>query len=125
MFESLHIINQIIFKLGVSNSKTKKFFKLGESKVYKNMESLIKHFKYWSEGVTISSNIINSSVESPKGEFSVFLSSDGTNKPNRVKIKSPAFYSLQVLKKLSVGHLLADLVTLIGTIDVVFGEIDR
>lgn len=125
MFESLHIINQVIFKLNKPGSCSKKFFKTNKDKVYKNMESLIKHFKYWSEGIKINSNIVNSSVESPKGEFSVFINSDGTNKPNRVKVKSPAFYSLQVLKKLSVGHLLADLITLIGTIDVVFGEIDR
>lgn len=65
------------------------------------------------------------SVESSKGEFGVLLVSDGTNKPYRCKVRSPSYYSLQFLPKMLKGHLLADLVTLIGTIDIVFGEIDR
>jgi NADH:ubiquinone oxidoreductase subunit D len=89
------------------------------------MESLIKHFKNWSEGNIIKTNVCAASVESPKGEFNVTIFSNNTNKPNRVKIRSPAYYNLQAVKLLAKGHLLADLITLIGTIDIVFGEVDR
>ena len=89
------------------------------------MESLIKHFKYWSEGFVLPKNLVAVSVESPKGEFGVTLFTDNTNKPYRCKVRSPAYYHLQLLEYLAPGNLLADLVTLIGTIDIVFGEIDR
>jgi NADH:ubiquinone oxidoreductase subunit D len=89
------------------------------------MEDLIKHFKHWSEGDKIKSNWTYQSVESPKGEFGVSLISNNTNMPYRCKVRSPAYHNMHVLPQISKGHFLADLVALIGTIDVVFGEVDR
>lgn len=89
------------------------------------MESLINHFKYWSEGFCVQAGYTYSAVESPKGEFGVSLFADNSAKPYRCKVRSPAYHHLQVLPKLSKGHFLADLAALIGTVDIVFGEIDR
>lgn len=92
---------------------------------YTTMESLINHFKFWSEGFKVKSNFSYKSVESPKGEFGVTLFSDNSSKPYKCKVRSPAYHHLQVLPKISKGHFLADLVALVGTIDIVFGEVDR
>jgi NADH:ubiquinone oxidoreductase subunit D len=89
------------------------------------MERVIDHFKFWTEGARIQSNWTYSSVESPKGEFGVSLIADNTNTPYRCKVRSPAFHNLHALPQITRGHFLADLVALIGTIDVVFGEVDR
>ena len=89
------------------------------------MESLIQHFKIYSEGITPPRAETYVAIEAPKGEFGVYLFSDGTPKPYRCRIKSPGFLHLQGLDKMSRGLYLADLVTLIGTQDLVFGEIDR
>jgi NADH-quinone oxidoreductase subunit D len=89
------------------------------------MENIIHHFKYWQDGFLVPKNYIYTSVESPKGEFGVFLIADGSNKPFRCKIKSPAYSHIQFLNYLANNVMLADLVTIIGTIDIVFGEIDR
>lgn len=89
------------------------------------MESLIHHFKLYSEGFVLQKGEVYVGVEAPKGEFGVFLSSDGTNKPIRCHLRSPGFYHLQGLSVVGEGHLLADVVTIIGTMDLVFGEIDR
>ena len=89
------------------------------------MESMIRHFKYWQDGFTLNKCFIYSAVESSKGEFGVFLVSNKTNKPYRCKIKSPAYSHINLLNYLSKNVMLADLVALIGTIDIVFGEIDR
>lgn len=143
MTESLNIMNQVIGKLT-------KFKKNGNKKnsninphmlikylnpkswnqhnyksEYSSMEQLINHFKYWSEGFPVQPGFTYRAVESPKGEFGVSLISDGTNIPYKCKVRSPAYHHLQVLPKISKGHFLADLVTLMGTIDIVFGEIDR
>lgn len=91
----------------------------------KDMTSLINHFKLFSEGITVPMGITYSAIEAPKGETGVTLISDGTNRPYRCKIRSPGFMHLQALNYLTVGHLLADLVTVIGTLDIVFGEVDR
>jgi len=123
--ESLSIVNQCLFKLKKKKSISENFFLSNKDKVYQNMESLIKHFKSWSEGIIINTNTSVAAVESPKGEFLVTIFSNNTNKPDRVKVRSPAYYNMQVIKHLAKGHLLADLVTLIGTIDIVFGEVDR
>ena len=85
----------------------------------------IKHFKYWSEGFNVKSNNVYRAVESPKGEFGVTLISNNSKYPYKCKVRSPAFHHLQLLPKIAKGHFLADLVTLIGTVDIVFGEIDR
>jgi len=90
-----------------------------------SMESLIHHFKFFSEGFTLTQNEIYSAVEAPKGEFGVFLITNGTNKPYRCKIRSPGLNHLQGLNLLVENSFIADLVTCIGTIDIVFGEIDR
>ena len=92
---------------------------------YISMESLIEHFKYWSEGFKIEPNLTYQAVEAPKGEFGVTLISDGSNKPYRCKVRSPAYYHLQLLPAIAKGHFLADVAALIGTVDIVFGEVDR
>jgi len=137
MVESINIVNQVINKLTFTslnvnshvkilnflNKKNKN--KLNYKNNYNSMEKLIHHFKYWSEGFNIKSNITYQGVESPKGEFGVTLISDNSNKPFKCKVRSPAYHHLQVLSMMSKGHFLADLVAIIGTIDIVFGEIDR
>nr|YP_004841719.1 NADH dehydrogenase subunit 7 [Ichthyophthirius multifiliis]AEL89261.1 NADH dehydrogenase subunit 7 [Ichthyophthirius multifiliis] len=144
MSESLNIINQNINKITKFNSndlnnnnniKFKNHIKPqiilnylkpnNNTNNYNTMESLINHFKNWSSGIKVKSGYTYQSVESPKGEFGITLISDGSNKPYKCKIRSPAYHHLQVLPKIGKGHFLADIVTLIGTIDIVFGEIDR
>jgi len=132
IIESLNIsgiVAKRILKKKIECSK-KKFFlknvvtsKKKKSKIY--MENMIKHFKYWQDGFILNKNFIYSAVESSKGEFGIFLISNKTNKPYRCKIKSPAYSHINLLNYLSKNIMLADLVTLIGTIDVVFGEVDR
>lgn len=124
MLESLQIINQ---NLTLFNTLSKYSNDLISSILdeQNSMENLISHFKFWSEGFIINSNIIYQPVESPKGEFGVSLISDNSSKPFRCKIKSPSLNHLFLLKFLTKNVFLADLVTLIGTIDIVFGEIDR
>ncbi len=90
-----------------------------------NMEDLIHHFKLFSEGFHISPGEVYTSIEHPKGEFGIYLISDGANKPYRLKIRSPGFAHLQALDEMSRGHMISDVVTIIGTQDIVFGEIDR
>ena len=90
-----------------------------------SMESLINHFKLFTEGFHVPPGETYSAVEAPKGEFGVLLISDGTNKPYRCKIRSPGFPFLQATEFLSKGHMLSDLVAIIGSLDIVFGEIDR
>jgi NADH dehydrogenase (ubiquinone) Fe-S protein 2 len=145
MTESLNIINQVINKITkhkIQKKKIKSTSNINPHQIlrfinpkhlnqnnYKNeyisMEQLIKHFKYWSEGFSVKPNWTYRAVESPKGEFGVSLISNGTNIPYKCKARSPAYHHLQVLPKISKGHFLADLVALMGTIDIVFGEIDR
>jgi NADH-quinone oxidoreductase subunit D len=90
-----------------------------------SMEALIHHFKLYTEGYHVPKGEIYVAVEAPKGEFGVFLVADGTNKPYRCRIKAPGFAHLQGLDFMSRGHMLADVVTNIGSLDIVFGEIDR
>ena len=137
MIESINIINQTIQKITFLSNKNfysinyiinffNKFLELDTLKnSYNKMEELIKQFKYWDSYLIIKKNLFYRAVESPKGEFGVFLISNNSNKPLKCKIRSPAFHHLQFLSYISKGHFLADLVTLIGTIDIVFGEIDR
>jgi NADH:ubiquinone oxidoreductase subunit D len=89
------------------------------------MENIISHFKYWSFGFNLKKSIISTQIESPKGEFCISLFTDNTEIPYRCKIRSPSLHSLQFIKFLSKNIFLSDLVTLVGTIDIVFGEIDR
>lgn len=89
------------------------------------MEDLIHHFKLFTEGYSVPAGEVYSAVEHPKGEFGIYMVSDGANKPYRLKIRAPGFVHLQSLDEMSRGHMLADAVTIIGTQDIVFGEIDR
>jgi NADH:ubiquinone oxidoreductase subunit D len=103
-------------------------YKLGlvsKTKMKENMESLINHFKLYSEGYSIDKDETYVGVEAPKGEFGVFLVSDNSNRPYRCKIKAPGFAHLQGLDFISKGHMIADVAAIIGTLDIVFGEVDR
>src|SRR5690554_398576 len=90
-----------------------------------DMESLIHHFKLFTEGYTVPEGEVYAAVEAPKGEFGVYLISDGANKPYRVKVRAPGFPHLAAMNEMVQGHMLADVVAVIGTQDIVFGEIDR
>jgi NADH-quinone oxidoreductase subunit D len=90
-----------------------------------NMEELIHHFKLFTEGFHVPEGQVYSAIEHPKGEFGIYLVADGANKPYRLKIRAPGFAHLQGLDEMARGHMLADVVTIIGTQDIVFGEIDR
>lgn len=90
-----------------------------------NMEELIHHFKLCTEGMHVPVGEVYSAIEHPKGEFGVYAVSDGANKPYRLKLRSPSYVHLSAMTELARGHMIADVVTLVGTIDIVFGEIDR
>lgn len=90
-----------------------------------NMEELIHHFKLCSEGIHVPVGEVYSAIEHPKGEFGIYAISDGANKPYRLKIRSPGYVHLSAMDELTRGHMIADVVTMVGTIDIVFGEIDR
>ena len=90
-----------------------------------DMESLIHHFKLFTEGYTVPAGEAYAAIEHPKGEFGCYLISDGANKPYRLKIRPPGFVHLSAMDEIARGHMLADVVTVIGTMDIVFGEIDR
>lgn len=127
MRESLKIIKQCLdnIKLGNIRSDNRKVSFPLKSEMKQSMESLIHHFKLSTEGICPSSGETYSASEAPKGEFGVHLVSNGTNRPYRCKIKAPGFNHLQAFNLMSQGHLIADVVTIIGTQDIVFGEIDR
>lgn len=127
MRQSLRIISQCINTIpeGPVKSSDAKIVTPSRSQVKNSMESLIHHFKLHTEGFSVPSGETYSATEAPKGEFGVFLISNGSNKPYRCKIKAPGFNHLQALDFMSKGHLVADVVTIIGTQDIVFGEVDR
>ncbi len=89
------------------------------------MEDLIHHFKLFTEGMHVPEGEAYAAVEHPKGEFGIYLVSDGANKPYRLKIRAPGYPHLAAMDELARGHMLADVVAMIGTLDIVFGEIDR
>ncbi len=97
--------------------------KRGEMK--QSMEALIHHFKLYTEGYKVPAGEVYAAVEAPKGEFGVYLVSDGTNKPYRCKIRAPGFAHLQAMDFLCRGHMLADVAAILGSLDIVFGEVDR
>jgi NADH dehydrogenase I D subunit len=127
MFNSIYLIEQIIINLPNGPYKIQDF-KISPpsiTQMKKSMEAIIHHFKYFSEGFHISYGETYTSIESPKGEFGIHLISFNSNLPYRCHIKAPGFLHLQSLDFLTKGHLIADLVAIIGTLDIVFGEIDR
>ena len=91
----------------------------------KSMESLIHHFKLYTEGFKVPEGEVYAAVEAPKGEFGVYLVSDGSNKPYRAHIRAPGFAHLQAMDFLCRKHMLADVSAILGSIDIVFGEVDR
>ena len=127
MKESLKIIEQCLSKIpeGLIKTVDNKVTPPTRRNLKKSMESLIHHFKIYTQGFEVPLNEVYSASEAPKGEFGVYLISNGTNRPYRCKIKAPGFSHLQALDFMSKGHLIADVVTIIGTQDIVFGEVDR
>jgi NADH:ubiquinone oxidoreductase subunit D len=133
MRESCFIILQAINFLHVLKNANDNSYIINDSKIAPpsralmkyNMEALIHHFKLYSEGFIVPQGETYSLVEAPKGEFGVFLVGNNTNRPYRCRIKSPGFFHLQGLDLMAKKLFLADLVTIIGTQDLVFGEIDR
>ena len=134
MKQSTYIIEQCLHKLtdlrkfkladfSASNSGLKVIS--NKKKIKTSMENLIHHFKIYSKGFIVPKNLCYTSVEAPKGEFGSFIMSNNTFKPFRNKIRAPGFFHLQGLDFMSKDHFLADIVTIIGTLDIVFGEIDR
>ena len=140
MLESTYIIYQILPNFLTFNFSTKSnfnflnFFELISDNTYtknhffnknNSMEELIEHFKYYSEGLKVPSGVTYQAVESPKGEFGVSLVSDASNKPYRCKIRTPAYHHLQLMSDIMQGHYFADMITILGSQDIVFGEVDR
>ena len=127
MRQAVRIVQQALDKLplGPVRSSNYKFVPPPRSEIGTSMEALIHHFKYWTEGFNAPKGAVYSAVESPKGELGVYLESDGGPKPFRVHFRAPSFDNLQVLPVLAKGHLVADLVAIIGSIDIVLGDVDR
>jgi len=127
MRESLKIIQQCLNKIPMGPIKTDdhKVTPPSREHLKQSMESLIHHFKLYTEGISVPAGETYTATEAPKGEFGVYLISNGTNRPYRCKIKAPGFGHLQALDFMAKGHMVADVVTIIGTQDIVFGEVDR
>lgn len=127
MRESIKIIRQVIdnMPMGPAKSIDHKVTPPSRTDMKHSMEALIHHFKLYTEGFKVPAGETYTAVEAPKGEFGVYLISDGSNKPYRCKIRAPGFASLQATEFISKGHMLADIVANIGSVDVVFGEVDR
>ena len=127
MRESLRIISQCLDAMpnGPVRIDDRKISPPSRGDMKHSMEALIHHFKYYTEGVVVPAGEIYAAVEAPKGEFGVYLVSNGTHRPYRCKIRAPGFAHLQGLDFMSRGLMLADVVTMIGTQDIVFGEVDR
>lgn len=127
MRQSISIIYQCInqIPMGLIRLDNYKISPPYRKQMKTTMESLIHHFKFYSEGIHVPKGISYGVVEAPKGETGVFLVSNGTNLPYRVKIRAPGFAHLQGMNHMISGHMIADLVTAIGTMDIVFGEVDR
>ena len=127
MRESTNIIMQALEKLPKGPIMTTDS-RIGPPKrqaMKNSMEALINHFKLYTEGYHVPSGEVYAAVEAPKGEFGVYLISDGSNKPYRCKIKAPGFVHLQAMNYMIKGHMLADVPAVLGSMDIVFGEVDR
>ena len=127
MRQSLRIIEQCLNKMPPGEIKVDdaKISPPSRAEMKNSMEAVIHHFKLFSQGYQVPPGSTYTAIESPKGEFGVYLVADGGSKPYRCKIKAPGYAHLAAVEKLSKSHFIADLVAIIGTLDVVFGEIDR
>jgi NADH-quinone oxidoreductase subunit D len=127
MRECLKIIGQCLDKMpeGPVMTDDRKIAPPPRAEMKKSMEAMIHHFKFYTEGFHVPAGEVYAAVEAPKGEFGVYLIADGTNRPYRCKIRAPSYAFLQATDFLSRGHMLSDVVAIIGSLDVVFGEIDR
>lgn len=127
MRESLRIIQQCLNEIPFGPIKVDdhKITPPSREHMKQSMESLIHHFKLYTEGIVVPVGETYTATEAPKGEFGIYLISNGTNRPYRCKIKAPGFGHLQALDFMAKGHMVADVVTIIGTQDIVFGEVDR
>ena len=131
MRQSIRIMRQCVEKLlsengrGPVQTQNHKFTQPSRPDMKRSMESLISHFKLFTEGFKVPPGEVYAAVEAPKGEFGVYLVSDGGDKPYRCKIRAPGFAHLQAIDDMSRKHLLADMTAIIGTLDIVFGDIDR
>ena len=131
MRQSVRIMKQACEKLqtgvdiGSHVAENKKVVPPSRGEMKRSMEALIHHFKLYTEGAHVPAGEVYAAVEAPKGEFGVYLVSDGSNKPYRCKIRAPGFPHLQAMDHLNRGHMLADVSAIIGSLDIVFGEIDR
>jgi NADH-quinone oxidoreductase subunit D len=131
MRQSTKIMKQCVAKLQSANgqgpvhSLDQKVVPPKRGEMKRSMEALIHHFKLYTEGFKVPEGDVYAAVEAPKGEFGVYLVSDGTNKPYRCKIRAPGFAHLQAMDFLCRGHMLADVSAILGSIDIVFGEVDR
>jgi NADH-quinone oxidoreductase subunit D len=128
MRESTSIIKQAIAKLRVEKGEVLARGKItppARAEMKRSMEALIHHFKLYTEGFHVPAGEVYAAVEAPKGEFGVYLVADGSNKPYRAKLRAPGFPHLQSIDWMAKGHQLADVAAIIGTMDIVFGEVDR
>ncbi|WP_253301909.1 NADH-quinone oxidoreductase subunit D [Wolbachia endosymbiont of Psylliodes chrysocephala] len=125
--QSVSLVKQCIEKMpgGPIKTEDRKISPPPRAEMKKSMEALIHHFKLYSEGYHVPKGEAYTAVEAPKGEFGVYIVSDGTNRPYRCRIRAPGFAHLQALDFMVKGHMLADVAAIIGSLDIVFGEIDR
>lgn len=127
MRQSIRIIKQCVEKMPGGPIKTldRKISPPPRAEMKESMEALIHHFKLYTEGYKVPAGEVYAAVEAPKGEFGIYLIADGTNKPYRCRVRAPGFAHLQGLDFMSRGHMLADVVAVLGSQDIVFGEVDR
>jgi NADH-quinone oxidoreductase subunit D len=131
MVQAVKIMRQCIAKLRASDGQgpvaveDQKIFPPRRGEMKRSMEALIHHFKLYTEGFHVPAGEVYAAVEAPKGEFGVYLVADGTNKPYKCKIRAPGFAHLQAMDFLCRGHMLADVSAVLGSLDIVFGEVDR
>ena len=125
--QSISLVKQCIEKMPEGSIKTedRKISPPPRAEMKESMEAMIHHFKLYSEGYHVPEGEVYVAVEAPKGEFGVYIVSDGTNRPYRCRIRAPGFAHLQALDFMAKGHMLADIAAIIGSLDIVFGEIDR
>jgi len=125
--QSIRIMKQCIANMpeGPVSAVDGKIVPPKRAQMKQSMEALIHHFKLYTEGYHVPAGEIYAAVEAPKGEFGVYLVSDGSNKPYRCKIRAPGYAHLQALDYLSRDHMLADVSAILGSMDIVFGEVDR